>query len=166
MAEEIFHISEAAAGSDVEAASAGFMQSGRRPPREVLATARRFGGDLSAHLTIDLETALASRPDLILTMTRQQFRSLVGLDKTLLDKTFCFKEFLRLGEIEGPRRLGEGLTAYAIRVGAGRLLSTLQMAGREDDVADPIGKRRVAYEECARELESMVSRLILLTCVA
>lgn len=161
MAEAIFHISNTTNNYDVEVASAGFMRSGMRSPKEALATIQRRGGDLSAHLSAGVKTALKSNTDLILTMTRQHLRSLAELDPALLPKTFTLKQFVRLGEAEGVRRPGEGLTPYAIRVGAGRVLSSLQ-SGLEDDIVDPIGKRRSAYEKCARDLESLISSLKLL----
>lgn len=161
MAEAIFNVSETRDRYDVEVASAGFLKSGRRPPEAVLTAIRRRGGDLGAHLSTGVETALESNPDLILTMTRQHLRSLAEINPSILQKTYTLREFVRVGEVEGPRRVDEGLTAYALRVGAGRNLSALQ-SGVEDDIADPIGKRASAYEQCAQELESLISRLKLL----
>lgn len=119
---------------------------------------KKRGWDLSGHLSSRVTSALEDSPDLILVMARQHLRSLFELDKTLLGCAFTLKEFVRLGEAEGQRLPGEGMSEYLARVRAGRGVPAL-LFGSHDDIADPMGRRKRAYKRCAGEIEELTSRL-------
>jgi protein-tyrosine phosphatase len=101
-------------------------------------------------------TALDPAPDLVLAMSREHLSTLVELDGRLLARTFTLREFVRLAALEGPRLPGEKIGHYVERVRRGRSGSIL-VAGLADDVIDPMGRRRPAYEVCAREIDDLVA---------
>ena len=146
------------AESAVRVRSAGFLEGGIAPTREVVEVMKSRGRDLSRHTSARVTVALQDPPDLVLAMARQHLRSLLELDMGLLGRTFSLKEFIRLGEIEGHRPKGERLSEYVSRVSAGRRLSALTSESH-DDIADPIGRRKSAYKKCAAEIEELVGRL-------
>lgn len=145
----------------VEVKSAGFLHSGRPVAREVLGTMRRWGLDLSSHLSSSVDAAIETSPDLILVMTRQHLRSLVDLDGRLFPRTFTLKEFVRLAEVEGHRAGQEDIETYVRRVSAGRTFSAL-LSPDDSDIADPIGRRKKAYDRCAEEIETHTSSIATL----
>ena len=122
---------------------------------------RKRGLDLSGHLSDSVDSALQDFPVLILTMTGQHLRELVEKDRSLLFRAFTLKEFVRLAEVEGQRASGENIRSYVERVGGSRGLSARRSWGH-DDISDPYGRRRSAYERCAAEIEGEVSRLATL----
>ena len=62
-----------------------------------------------------------------------------------------------------PRQSGEPLGDWLARVGHGRRISELTGSSPDDDVADPIGGPRSAYERLAGELDDLLDRFVGLT---
>lgn len=138
--------------------SAGFLRAGMPAHPHAIRVMKERGLDLTAHSSQKVGSAIENLPDLVLVMERQHRNALLDLDSRLRERTFTIREFARLSEIEGPRQEAEDLAGYLRRVGAGR--STLP-APREksEDIADPIGQRRAAFEKCARELDGELARI-------
>jgi protein-tyrosine phosphatase len=151
--------SKLSCAAHVRVRSAGLVGRGRRPPRKAIRIMRRRGVDLAGHLSDSVLAPVATAPDLVLTMTRQQMCTLVELDGRLLCRTFTLPEFVTLAGVEGPRLPGEAIGDYLERVRCGRL-SFPVLASRADDIPDPMGKRTSAYEQCARELDRLVEVLV------
>jgi protein-tyrosine phosphatase len=102
-------------------------------------------------------------PDLIIGLAREHVREAVVLDNSVLARTFTLKELVRLAEQPGGGRLvavGESVRAWALRLSGGRGPGDLLGEHPEDDVADPIGRSRRAYEDTAREIGGLVDRLL------
>ncbi|WP_434739970.1 low molecular weight phosphatase family protein [Micromonospora sp. SH-82] len=94
---------------------------------------------------------------LVLTATRGQRSTCVGLAPAALHRVFTLRQFARLAELaSGPQAAtGAPLTA-ALRAAAlarGRLQPT---APADDDLTDPIGNGLAEFRECAREIERCV----------
>lgn len=142
----------------VQVSSAGFLPKGKPPAAAVIRSMRRRGLDLSSHLSNSVDSALENVPDLVLVMTGQHIRSLVDRDRRLLPRTFTLKEFVRLTEVEGQRTKNEDIASYVERVGRSRTFSEGFSWGSED-ISDPYGRRRGAYERCAAEIERQISSL-------
>jgi protein-tyrosine phosphatase len=143
---------------NVRVNSAGVMGRGKRPTKEAIRVMRKRGIDLACHVSSSVVTSLERTPDLILAMSREHLGILFELDGRMLARTFTLREFVRLAKIEGPRLPGEELACYIDRVRHGRIGSAM-VARLSDDIVDPIGKRRSAYEGCARELKDLIEAL-------
>jgi protein-tyrosine-phosphatase len=143
-------------GLDITVRSAGFLGEGRPPPGEVIMAMERRGLDLRNHVSSHVGSVVEKRPDLVLVMDRSHLRLLLDITSQLHSCSFTLREFVRLAQIEGPRRVGEAITKYLDRVRAGRGPLNL----REDDIADPMGQRKSAYEECARQIDTLVFSLV------
>lgn len=159
MAEAFLRSELQARSVNVQVQSAGFFKSGSPADKTVLRVMRELGFDVSDHHSAKVLNELSREPDLIIVMARDHLRSLAKLDPRCIDKAFTFKEFVRLAGIEGPRQEGEKVSAYIERVRAGRSASSLSSPGKEEDVEDPIGGRKVSFSRCAAELQRLVRAL-------
>ncbi|HEX2119105.1 MAG TPA: hypothetical protein VHF91_07970, partial [Acidimicrobiales bacterium] len=149
MAEALLRHRFAELGVDARVASAGLLQSGQPASAHGVDLLRGRGIDMTTHRSRAITREILSSADLILAMAREHVREAVVTDASLWPRTFTLKELVRRGEAAGPRRPGEPLSEWLARVGQGRKVSDLTGSSPEDDVADPIGGPRLAYERLA-----------------
>jgi len=124
------------------------------------------GVDISAHqprqLTADV---LAARPpDLIVTMTRQHLRAVVGLDRDLWPRTFTLLDLARRTAAlpDDPASFAEWIT----KAGANRAAATMLHDDPDDDIVDPFGMGRDVTARAADQIEGAVRVLASLGCWA
>ena len=160
MAEALLRHRFADLGVDAQVRSAGLLQSGQPASAHGVDILRGRGLDMSAHRSRSMSRDILSSADLILGMAREHVREAVVLDPALWRRTFTLKELVRRGEAVGPRRAEESLADWLERVGEGRRIADLTGSSPADDVADPIGGPRSAYERMAAELDDLVDRLV------
>jgi protein-tyrosine-phosphatase len=102
---------------------------------------------------------LVEQADLVIAMAREHVREAVLLVPDAWTKTFTLKELVRRGgEVGG--RYDEPLSAWLLRVHAGRTYASLLGDSDEDDVADPIGSPREFYDRTATELDQLTGQLL------
>ena len=118
------------------------------------------GLDLSAHRSRILDSELLEGTDLALAMAREHLREAVLARPDIWPRAFTLKELVRRGEMIGPRAPGESIDAWLSRAHSGRNRTDLLGSSSEDDVEDPIGLQRSAYEKTADELSDLVDRLV------
>ena len=147
-------------GVDARVASAGLLQAGNPASAYGVDLLRGRGLDLTAHRSRAMSRDILSQADLVVGMAREHVREAVVLDPSLWPRTFTLKELVRRGEAVGPRRSGESLDDWLARVGQGRRVADLTGSSPADDVADPIGGPRSAYERLATELDDLLDRLV------
>ncbi len=147
-------------GIDAQVTSAGLLQSGQPASAHGVDILRGRGLDMSTHRSRTMSRDLLGSADLLLAMAREHVREAVVLDPGLWPRTFTLKELVRRGEATGPRRPGESLADWLAQVGQGRRISELTGSSPDDDVADPYGGPRTAYERMATELDGLIDRLV------
>ena len=118
------------------------------------------GIDLTGHRSRTVTREILLGADLVVAMAREHVREAVVAAPEAWSKIFTLKELVRRGEAAGPRRAGEPLDDWLARVGQGRRISDLAGAATADDVADPYGGPRSAYERLATELDDLLDRLL------
>jgi protein-tyrosine-phosphatase len=150
-------------GVDARVASAGLLRSGQPASDHGVDILRDRGLDMSTHRSRAMSRELLAPADLILAMAREHVREAVVLDPSLWPRTFTLKELVRRGEAVGPRRPTEPLADWLARAGQGRRISELTGSSPADDVTDPYGGPRSAYERLATELDDLLDRLVALT---
>jgi protein-tyrosine phosphatase len=148
-----------AAGADRPVASAGThaMDGGPATGHGIEVLADR-DIDLTGHRSRHLDAEVIDGADLIVAMTRRHEAAVARLDPTARGRTFLVGEVVRLGGQVGPPAADEGLRAWATRLDAARggHMTTGRVA---DEVADPYGENRTAYEQTANRLEGPCSAL-------
>jgi protein-tyrosine phosphatase len=149
-------------GVDARVASAGLLRPGQPASQHGVDILRGRGLDLTAHRSQSMTRELLRSADLVLAMAREHVREAVVLDPSLWPRTFTLKELVRRGEASGPRRAGEPLGDWLDRVGQGRRISDLTGSSPDDDVADPYGGPRPAYERMVAEMDALIDRLVAL----
>jgi protein-tyrosine phosphatase len=147
-------------GVDATVASAGLLRPGQKASDHGVDILRGRGIDMTAHRSRAISRELLGAADLIICMAREHVREAVVLDSSLWPRTFTLKELVRRGEATGPRQAGESLADWLARVSYGRRINDLMGASPADDVADPYGGPRSAYERLLVELDDLLDRLV------
>ncbi|MFP5319057.1 MAG: hypothetical protein ACLGI2_12290 [Acidimicrobiia bacterium] len=149
------------AGVPASVRSAGLIQGGGQPASahgvDVLSG---LGIDLSSHRSRHMTADLLSQADLILAMAREHVREAVVTAPETWPRTFTLKELVRRAGRVGPRQPAEPLDAWLARVHEGRTPRELMGRSDEDDVADPIGQPRKAYERMIEEVDSLLEQVV------
>ncbi|MGI8984669.1 MAG: hypothetical protein ACR2HM_09090, partial [Acidimicrobiales bacterium] len=162
MAEALLRHRLATLGADARVASAGLLRPGQPASGHGVDIGHGRGLDMTAHRSQVMTRQLLAAHDLVLAMAREHVREAVVLDPSSWPRTFTLKELVRRGEAIGPRRTGEPVADWLARAGQGRRVAELNGASPSDDVADPYGGPRSAYERMATELDDLVDRLVAL----
>jgi protein-tyrosine phosphatase len=162
MAEAILRHRLTELGVDARVASAGLLRSGQPASAHGVDVLRGRGVDMTAHRSRSMSRDILSASDLLLGMAREHVREAVVMDPGVWPRTFTLKELVRRGEATGPRGPGEPLRDWLARVGQGRRVADLTGSSPQDDVADPIGMPRTAYERLAAELDGLIDRFVAL----
>ena len=147
-------------GLDVRVASAGRLESGLPASDHGIEVLRGRGIDMVPHRSRRSTKDILLGADLVLGMAREHVMDAVVAVPALFPRTFTLRELVRRGEAAGPRRQGESLDGWLARVGEGRTHRDVLGASRDDDIADPIGGPRSAYERLAVELDGLLDRLV------
>ena len=163
MAVGFFNHRSSELGLDDHATSVGLWRNGEPATTHGVSVMAGLGIDTSHHRSRVLDATDLDAPDLIIGLAREHVREAVVLDTSVLERTFTLKELVRLAEEPGGARLvgvGESVRAWALRLSGGRRPSDLLGQHPEDDVADPIGRSRRAYEDTATEIGDLIDRML------
>jgi hypothetical protein len=95
-------------------------------------------------------------------MERSHVREAVVTAPEVFSRTFTLKELVRRGRRVGPRRPDEPLDDWLAKAHEGRTPRELLGGSTEDDVDDPIGQPRAAYERMVAELDGLLDELVWL----
>jgi len=144
----------------VHVGSAGLRLVGEPASANGVDVLRERGIDLSAHRSRILDRELLEHVDLLLAMAREHLREAVLTLPDLWPRAFTLKELVRRGETIGVRAPGESIDSWLARAQAGRNRADILGSSPTDDVDDPIGLSRAAYERTANELNDLVDRLV------
>jgi protein-tyrosine phosphatase len=145
---------------DVHVASAGLRLVGEPASANGVDVLAERGLDLSAHRSRILDGELLESTDLALAMSREHLREAVLALPDIWPRAFTLKELVRRGETIGRRAPGESIEAWLARAHSGRNRVDLLGSSSDDDVDDPMGLSRSAYEKTADELADLVDRLV------
>ena len=147
------------AGVDAHVHSAGLLYDGESPPADGIEVMATRGIDTRGHVSRKMTKEMLEGADLVIGMAKEHVREAVLLVPDTWPKAFTIKEIVRRGEEAGPRRAGQTVLDWASSVHAGRTRAEMLGSSPEDDVADPIGRRRSYYDETAQELDDLTARL-------
>jgi protein-tyrosine phosphatase len=125
---------------------------------------RALGGDPDGFVSRDLLPEMLDGPDLILTATREHRRLVVTQRPRALSRTLTLRELARLLRPVTPAEIDQRVTnddpveRMRAIVAAALANRGLVAAGDpvNDDIADPYGRARSAYERAAAEIDAAV----------
>ncbi len=115
------------------------------------------GIDLAHHRSAPVTNEVVEEADLILGMTREHVREIVGLSPGALPKTFTLKDFVRRAEKVGPPRRHQRWEDWLTSVGQGRRPRDVLGSNSDDEVPDPYGQRVKVWQRVIDELDELVS---------
>ncbi|MDQ1374183.1 MAG: protein-tyrosine phosphatase [Actinomycetota bacterium] len=159
MAEALFARRLGEAGIDATVHSAGLLYDGESPPADGIEVMAALGIDTSGHKSRRMNQELLRDADLVVGMAKEHVREAVLLVPDTWSKAFTLKEIVRRGEAVGARRSGQTLGEWVTSLHVGRTRVDMLGAAVEDDVADPIGRKRSFYDQTAAELDDLTARL-------
>jgi protein-tyrosine-phosphatase len=143
-----------------DVASAGLLEGGAGLPHETVRVLTKRGIDSGDRRSLQVTPELLTASTLILGMDRGHVRELAVLEADAWHKTFTLKEAVRRAHHIGPRRFGEPLDQWVVRLGEGREPSDLLGASSEDDIEDPIGAPYQEHERTAAVIEELLTELL------
>ena len=152
----------AARGINAVVTSAGTHGGSLEVPPDTRRAALDVGLDLSEHQSRRLSKELVAQDgaDLVLTMTREQLRTVVGLDPGAWRRSFTLKELAR----RGLDAVGEPDLASWLRVaGEGRKPSEMMTPSDDDDLSDPYGspyREHCAMVESVERLTRQIAQML------
>lgn len=149
-------------GIDAHVHSAGLLSDGRPATDHGIAVMAERGLDTSAHRSRRLDPPLIVDADLVLALARSHLREVVAARPDAFGRSFTLKEIVRRGEGRRPRRKDEPLAGWLDALHLGRRPGDLVGSSSDDDVDDPVGGPRRAYDRTARELDDLTARLAAL----
>ena len=160
MAEYLLRSRFTSLGVVARVASAGVLREGQPAHPHGVDVLRGRGLDMTEHRSLGISPVLLTSADVVLGMAREHVREAVVMAPAVWPRTFTLKELVRRGEAAGPRRSDEELADWLARVHQGRKVADLSGSSPDDDIADPIGSPRPAYERLALELDDLVDRMV------
>ena len=148
------------AGVDATVHSSGLLYTGRPATDHGVSVLGELGLDISGHRSTLVSVELLEGADLVLGMAREHIREAVVLVPDAWPRAFTLKELVRRGEELGARTPGQPLDEWLDKCHAGRTHADLLGTSLDDDVPDPIGMHRTAYQRTASMLYDLVDRLV------
>ncbi|MGY1719472.1 hypothetical protein ACI8AG_10550 [Blastococcus sp. SYSU DS0552] len=136
--------------SDVRLVSAGTraVAGSRMHPHSALVLSG-LGGDPEGFVARQLEPGMVADADLVLTLTRDHRRDVLGLVPRALARTFTLREAAALLDALDDRQPAGGGFADRVRALVAALAAARpgRSGGEDDDIADPIGRPLQGHEE-------------------
>jgi protein-tyrosine phosphatase len=154
-------------GAEWVVRSAGTASVRAPMDRHTVAAAAAVGLTLDGHVARHLSSEIIATDgaDLVLTMTREHLRTVVGLDPSAWPRTFTLKEFARrasaipqVGSDQG------GFQAWRARLAEGRRAAGLMKPDPDDDVVDPYGEPRRSHDLMVETLSAEVGVIAARVC--
>lgn len=159
MAEALLRAEAAAAGLDVQVASVGMHAvTGPADPQAARVMAAR-GIDIGEHRARQFQPVDATSADLVVAMERAHVIEIVADASAALGHTFTLPELVRMGSTVGPRG-GAVLAEWVAAVAALRNPAAMLRTDPADEVDDPYGRGRRAFNRCADRLDELCAATI------
>jgi protein-tyrosine phosphatase len=149
----------AALGVGAEVTSAGFGPAGEPAIADAVAVMAEIGIDLREHRSQRVTRDLCEEADLIIGMTRQHVIDLVLLAPAAWPRIFPLVDLVRRAEQVGPTQPGEEAQTWVRRVHGGRERRVIMAIKEADEIADPMGRSRTAFQRTRDRLDLLLGRL-------
>jgi protein-tyrosine phosphatase len=153
------------AASRFEVSSAGTWGLVGEPMQPEAASALvAHGGDPSGFVARELTAALVTDADLVLGATREHRAAAVTFDPRASSRTLTLREFGRLLGPVGPAAIAGDDPVERMRAVLSAAIANRGLVPaadpRDDDIADPYGQSRAAYDRAAAEIDAALRPVI------
>ena len=145
--------------SGLSISSMALKFTGEPTPQTGLSLMAERGMDLTHHRSVPVSAEVVAEADIILCMTREHVREIVGVSASAWPKTFTLKDFVRRADKVAPRRRHQRMTDWLRSVGEDREPRDVLGSDPDDEVPDPYGQRVRAWQRTIDELDDLVNRL-------
>lgn len=138
---------------EAKAASAGFLDGGRRVHEHVVTLLEQDGVDVSRKRSQKVEQALIDKADLVLTMTTEHARGIVGRFPESLPSVYTMRHFSTVVPV---RPHGTSISDWLDQINMSNRRAYLS----DDellDIPDPIGHDLDVFVELAEELRNSIA---------
>jgi len=142
--------------TDVQVASAGFLPGGRDPHKSVVTILGESGVDLSEKRSRRLDTKVVDGAQLILTMTSEHARRLVGEFPAASNKVWVLRDLCSRVTARVP---GQSTPDWIAHMHQTQPRSYADDSERLD-IPDPIGEPHEAFVELSAELTNLITWLL------
>ncbi len=133
-------------------------------PPETLDVLAERGMDGSGFRTTHLDESAVHDVDLLIAAARDHRAAAVGLRPALLNRAFTLFELARICRQISPSELTCAAAAERllelVPLAAGRRTHSLPEDPADDDLPDPIGQPRVAFERCADAVSGALDAIV------
>lgn len=146
-------------GVDASVYSAGFLDTGRACPAELVDELAGLGLGVGDHRSTALDLEMIEGADLVVGMERRHVRDVVLWAPNAMTRAFTLKELVRRGERDAGPQAGVPLEEWLGDLAVGRSPADLLGQARGDDTADPFGGSRRQYREMVSEVDDLTGRL-------
>lgn len=158
-------LDEAPGADTIDVASAGTHAALEQPmPEPLVELLEAAGAPSDGHTPRELTTELVQDADLVLTASREERAEVVRRVPAALRRTFTLPELARVARSLGPEALPDGDALERLRALVGtagpQRGRTAPLDPVEDDVPDPFGRDRRAYESTFEELRAAVGAVV------
>ncbi len=149
-------------GHDWVVTSAGTADVRPEVDRHTVAAAKQIGIDVSDHQrrTLTKEVLDTDGSDLVITMTREQLRVVIGIDLSAWPRTFTLKELARRSVSVVGESWADGYTGWLTRLAEGRRASGMMHPDPSDDIADPYGRPRREHDAMVSDTVDLVDTIV------
>jgi protein-tyrosine phosphatase len=139
--------------------SAGFVSEGVPPPEELTSVAANSGIDIGEHRSRLLTPSDLAAAGLVVTMARQHLIDVAVMSPDDFPRCFTFTDVLRRARAGAGRTANESVRAWANRLSAGRLRSSVLTLSLSEDIPDPMGRSQRFYRNTVETLAAMTTEL-------
>lgn len=148
-------------GVDAVVASAGTHGGRLDVHPHTSRAAATLGIELDDHRSRAVAAPLlhADGADLVLTMTREHLRDVVGLEPAVWPRAFTLREAVRRGSQLGPVAAVGTFEQWRTELGNGRRAADLMRPDPSDDLADPYGGPAAGHQVMVTEVDALTSML-------
>lgn len=145
--------------ADVSVGSVGLRFTGEPTPEVGVSLMAQRGIDLTAHRSSRITANEVHDADLVLGMTREHVREIVGMSPDAWAKTYTLRDFVRRAREVGPRRRRQRFDGWLDVVGAERTPKDVLGSNADDEVHDPFGQRPKVWQQVIDDIDDLVSAI-------
>lgn len=156
MAAALLRVGAKVTGLEARVASAGTIPGGQPADPQAVAAMRDRGIALDKHRSHQMAEIDIEASHLVLAMAGEHVIEVVAMVPEALPKAYTIREFVQRARQAGPCPPGVDPADYVQSLHSDDRYRALMRLDPDDDIADPLGQGRRAFQRTAEELDVLV----------